>query len=634
MKGSPGTVLHLTESSDARNGVGNDTIFHSSMPHVFITDEWVIPLTNMEPRWSSSVTQGNVVTPDNWLPQMKVGDIPLGAITALRDKTAVILTEVEYTLNGKTYRSIVNGWDINAEVGSAEASDYYDGWMYYYDYWACSSIRMGLSHKVAFGNGGSKGNIRNGIFSQDSYGFQYFRMAGYAEYSRENDARNNLWRSGYNTPWGNSFFKVETNKFPKMSYYGGSYNTVGVLPRALDCGFMENNSHRDGNNYNDYIKTLQSNNAGSSYNKRTWSSVSPSTMGTVSGWHGTRDAWYGNTGVYSGIVYTKVILKKLNLSYNGSAYSLQGVVPLTGEIRLDRNNFIVGGVNLKSLSATMLHQVNPTNKNRVGYNMLYCNYSMDTNLTTASKPVFPAVGMTTTGEVSVVNSTNAGVIARTGDNYIGTLTTRSSTGWVITSNSIADQGGVIWGGGSALPLRLLPNSTRSVTFGGTDIQFPNSQNKATVVATVDLGLPANRPSTIICNLSTTDIRLWLPNNIWYLPVSGNLAHTLQVDNVTPDTSVRGDHSIYVLPVNKYVPIMCTHTAGIDIGWRDYTSSAFSANTMDTTTLWLKNLGNGKVEVSLSNRLEMLAVRGGSASISNYSTKLYLPKFTLAIARLT
>ncbi|QPB12143.1 hypothetical protein [Providencia phage PSTCR5] len=616
-KGSPGTVLHLTESSDARNGVGNDTIFHSSMPHVFITDEWTIPLTNFD---ASAV--GDTYGGWNILGKYKVGSLPAGAINAIKNSSTVTLIEVFYTVNGKEYSKVINGHSITSSFDTGDAWDDWDGRMDFHDYDLHVTMRPGIGVHVGFFVGNKSTDIRQATLDQDSFGINTMRIGGDSEANSFNVARDRLWRCGYN----NSFVTIDTSKFYRVGFYGGTYSGILVPPFnnliGAPRGALANASQK-------FEKDMQHYSDRDRY-ANWW--LNHRKLGTISGttkWHGNRNASYMELWDYPTVTFTKIIIRKLNLTYNvNSGYSLTNIVPLTGEIKLDRNDFKVGGVSIKTLAAKMLHQINPSTTGS-GYTYMYANPSYDGNGLPNMRSAMPLLGVASDRSINTTSGSSMVSLAPNQHNFLGIQDMKNSgNGWVITPDSIGTQTRTIWGKGGSMALKLLPGATKRVTFGGSEIALANPESK--VIATVALGLATNRSSTIIMNLNTTDVRVWLPNEAYYARVGGGIMKLSS--NTVPN--VGGDHSILVLPINKYVQFMEVKSYKSDSGWADFSDPVVNA-WLTNIAFWFRNLGNGNVEISVSHRgAPMPGKKGGNGQSLNANPKFHVPAYTMSIAALS
>lgn len=149
-KGSPNAFLHLTKSSDARNGVTDDTIFHSAMPHIFVDEEYEAVLnpvrqTNFTYRhdaiadnlWGGGDFKETTNLPisPNWkaiYSSTGMANVPAKVSQYMRDSSKVILTVVEYkdTNTGKTYSKIVSGNTSKSEILIGDSTNYRpDSWL-------------------------------------------------------------------------------------------------------------------------------------------------------------------------------------------------------------------------------------------------------------------------------------------------------------------------------------------------------------------------------------------------------------------------------------------------------------------------------------------------------------------------
>lgn len=140
-KGSPGAFLHLTEQSDARGGVTEDTIFHSSMPHIFVAEEYESNLnpvrqtghrTLNEPYYNylgiGAVERTGQRLPNDYVNTYKhsaIGTVPDKVAQYLKDGNRVVVTVVDYRApDGSIHSKVVSGHTSKSEVRVKDVQSY------------------------------------------------------------------------------------------------------------------------------------------------------------------------------------------------------------------------------------------------------------------------------------------------------------------------------------------------------------------------------------------------------------------------------------------------------------------------------------------------------------------------------
>lgn len=143
-KGSPGAFLHLTEQSDSRGGVTEDTIFHSSMPHIFVAEEYESNLNpvrqngfrTMSTSYYPYITEEPVIRGNDDLPQdykdtykhSAIGTVPAKIAQYLKDGNKVVITMIDYRApDGSIHSKVASGHTTKSEIRVTDVQSYPSG---------------------------------------------------------------------------------------------------------------------------------------------------------------------------------------------------------------------------------------------------------------------------------------------------------------------------------------------------------------------------------------------------------------------------------------------------------------------------------------------------------------------------
>ncbi len=646
-KGSPGSFLHLTQTADARAGITDDTIFHSSMPYVMFEGVWETTLTNLPASATTrGITAGSTAYFDtrlvNYLPELRVGNIPAGAIAALNDPTAVVLTEIEFVIGGVTYTKIVSGVTIEAGRHNINMDGYNAAWT------TSITPRAGLDAYIGYYKGGITKDPRELIAANGSFGFETYHLRGCSNEGNGYGATE-AYQIGFN--YNNKRVYQPKSRFINTNCQGRSFDTVAIAPM---CRHSNPDMVPLANSSNKIFQTVVETWGRPPVIANRWEwgyegiripmavTFNNEFVGTGSS---TRDS-YGETSKYTNITYTKVRWYKLNLRFNiGSGFSVSNaLVPSTGEVKISGSEFVVGGKKLNTLTGGILYQVNK--KNRPNLKLMTAGNNYSSTTWTANRGVFPVSGISATGAMGYSGvDAKSTIIPNTGmaSSYLAIINPGSSTKWFCTKDTIGDQHGVIWGSGGNKALQLIPGRTAKATINSATKPISPNTNTSQMVAKIPLGLPRSGDATVVIAVTTSDYKTVLPSDSYFLSFlnrywSNNGKETfgdpkfffLPSDAPWPETKV-GDHSILNLPINKFVPFMIHRFNNMETLWWDTPSNRGRHWTL---SYWLKNAGDGSVEVHMTQKQDSeYSLYAGS--VADYFTQLFhIPALNVYVQRLT
>lgn len=643
-KGSPNAFLHLTQTADARAGITDDTIFHSDLPYIMFDGVWETTLTNLPAAASGANTSG-MINKDmvNYLPKLRVGAIPAGAIAALNDPNSVVLTEIEFTIGGVTRTKLISG--VTVEVGRQTTN--FEG---YAGKWNINILaRPGVDAHIGYYKGGVTVDPRTAIQASGSMGFETYVLEGSSNDGTGDFAPEAYYRIGYNR-WGAPFYKPSINNKVKLSTQGNNFDTVCISPMCRTAspnvwgiarpgtpsagGRVEIQVEKWGRPENtDGYLGRRIPMASTANNKFYWGGAS----------NGAEDM-YGEYSEYTGITYTKVRWYKLNLRFTmGTGFSVNRLTNLGQEIKISGSEFIVGGKKFNSVTTGILYQVN--RKTRPNLKLLAVQGAYTTPNVNVDRAVIPVSGIDANGNFasSTVDAKSTALPNTTlANSYVAVVNPNSSTKWFCTSDSIGDQYGVIWGKGADKALQLLGGRTAKVTFGDVISKIAPNNNNLVRVAKVALGLPKTGDSTVVAAITTSDFRLIMPmdayfcsdfNGYWDRPTErwGDPKYHFEPSDPNWAETLVGDYSILNLPINKYVPIMINRFSNMETLWW---STPASEGYQHTCIYWLKNAGDGSIEVYMTQRRDKKFEYLNHGIGTSYTQLFIAPKLNLYVARLS
>lgn len=683
-KGSPGAFLHLTEQSDARGAVSDDTIFHSSLPHVYIEKEWyvntgiTVPWINFGDgnRWNNTLNRNLIVDAartemNGKLGGVRLGDLPSDLVSEFGNRGSVILVEAIYSIGGQDYSKIISGLSIGSS-GHLAVEAPLSGNNHQYSIMGVLTNRCTVSCGIGVHMGFTfnSGNILRDLGAKNTMGYNsYLTAVGLKNYwiqssdgnYRRDQAYGQLLKSYWHNQFtGNAMSAINVNTetggtispyryYPRViisnrgvdSVVGGGYGfTSDIAPYMVyprDHYYKSANSY-DGTFPRSSAATLDGyrNSIGVSappYLNANDRYMFDTNDGRDSRAYGLMDFSMPRTPDinYNQIPY-RLKFTKLNISYNDSSgYSIRPQ-STSGEIRIGSGTMQVGGINFANSGLKMLYQINSSSP--MVYRRTFANYGY-TNVNHPSNNLLLA---------SEGCANSGGSIHWLGGNLnpqssytIGEAAV-SGTGWGCTPDSIFNSRGAFWSKNS-IPLTLRSNSTSRFTVGGQSGSV-NARNTTGIVKhqTINMGLSTRRPTAIIFNIKSTDPSILFNGTSWYS--IGGASNTGHHVNTSGSLSVQSNHGLIVLPIGQYVPVItCTgFTSQLYFGRSGSTHYYEPRCDFVGTVFWMYNEGNGNLSIysTHSNYANTTYSYYNNANcIASTSANLFkVPQFTLDVVKLS
>lgn len=677
-KGGTNAFLHITKGTDARGGINDGTIFHSSMPHVFIEKSWE---ANFRPvktdfskaywdslsfpganRYSRGFRDPDVVMRQRWN-LGRVADIPSDLSLELANKSNVILIEMVYDLGGKEYSTFISGISVGNTSWLQPFRDQGSGNFYVRanaGNVSCIAGGIGLTY-ASYTSTSSTEDIL-GMSAVSSYGTSNILLStqvstmfttGYDPYFHRDLI--NAWSTQiiYSNKWDPNITltQVDLSKIcpVPISPYGHNHNKVYATTAVVDSGMCTDIG--PGSRINAILDSRESpplvgsiDNGTPTLSLEKWQSGSQGYGGgrtvrgavydTDSAVSGSGNARYGylRDDRYLGTP-KKIKWHKLNLVFSTTGYSIKPnpFTTSTKGIRIGSGKMEVNGVSFMGKNAPFLFQTNPnTSELKHTNSIVFSNHHYSSN----------EIGSTTTGYQLKQSATSyAGVTVSLGGSStpsgvstISTTNLKDSTGWGCTSDSIFNSKGKIWSTDS-IPLTLRDAPTISKTFGGAKSTL-DMKDKTAILShgTLPLNLNKSRDSTVIFMVASKDPALLFTSPGYFsLGMSESVNQHIKLVN-TESLNVESPHGIITLPINRYVPIVTMR--GLSANMFDSYSRGTGQQYLFSdchhdSVVWLKNLGNGNVEIVSTHTQR----RGRFADWGNLPVYA-VPEFTLHVTKLS
>lgn len=596
-KGSPGSLLHLTEKSDARGGITDDTIFHSSLPHVFVEKEWTLNTRDFNINWNDSSVNRTMYQGewgrynqqsirDRFL-RNKIASMPADLVTMINDPGSVYLVELTYVSGGKEYRKIVSGVSSgNCTTVATNLSQHSGGGFYTAGYEGVISNFSSFAHGIG---------INIGLFTPTDSAVEIKGLVDGFGTSVACDYGYNLsdmWFNGSNSSWSRiveminqSFRRLVTSTY--TTYWGGTpsgglnignmvgeyntpyshdYNTILISHNGVDCaadkGWGARNLITVSNSSSAYlsfgphadyggIRHVSGRASRMMYvpDRGIGTPISPgydnfnNDRPPIPEWWETIQRYARETR-FSNNYPTKVTIYKLNLTYSKTTgYTVKSVAtsPAKG-IRIGSGKMEVNGVDFLNTGRKSLYQLNkPTGDHASFINGSYSSPSI------TNKSTIREYATDVSGNLLDLGGNMEPSIS----NYIG-IKELSGTGWGCTESRIFNNSGDIWSA-NRKPITMLPNSTQRVKIGG---QYGPAKNGVETV--LDHGYTGivgngNNPTTIIFSISSIDPRFIINNAGWFSCGFSNKQD--QIVRIIGEMSEQVSmHSLVTVQPGMYTPI--------------------------------------------------------------------------------
>ncbi|UXY92338.1 hypothetical protein [Proteus phage RP7] len=677
-KGGNNAFLHITNGTDAKGAINDGTIFHSSMPHVFIEKSWESMFRPLKTDWdkgywdslsypgahrySKGFRDPNVVARQRW-DLGRIADIPSDLSLELANKTNVILIEMVYELNGTEYSTFISGISIGNTSWLQPFRDQGSSNFYVRAFAgnvSCIAGGVGLTYGSYSGSSNSEDIL--GMANTSSYGTSNIYLStqvtttfttGYDPYYHRDLI--NAWSTQiiYSNKWDPEITrtKVDISKIcpVPISPYGHQHNKVFATTAVVDSGMC--NDIGPGNRINAVLDDRElpvlvgpENNGTPTSIIEQWRDGTQSYGGgrTVRGAvYDTDSAVTGNGNARYGYLRDnrylgtpkKVRWHKLNLTFGVSGYSIKPnpFTSSTKGVKIGSSKMEVNGVSFMGANAPFLFQTNPnTIALRHASDVMFSNHHYSVSEINSDASGYQLKQSATSR--SGITVSLGGTTAPSGISTISTSRLSDASGWGCNTNSIFNNRGEIWGPNS-IPLTLRDSPTISRTFGGAKSTL-DMKDKTAVIShgSLPLNVSKIRDSTVIFKIESKD-----PTILFTSPGYFSLGMSEAVDQHiglvnTGGLSVESPHGIITLPINRYVPIVSMRGLSANMfdsySRRDGQQYIFSDCHHDSV-VWLKNLGNGNVEI-ISTHTQRRGRFDDWGTLPVYA----VPEFTLHVTKLS
>lgn len=609
-----------------------NTIFHSSMPHVIITETYTVPLADAGSGYAWSIMPDQIINYHN------------------NDSNRVILTEVEFS-NGSKH--MISGMSLN--IG-AKAYGFTAGTL---NNWtteggnktnmiASADITMDVGYFPTAITGTTLQKMRDGTGCQYVFGSTsgsgqqmtpgVFLYTGGAGLFKGSDTPN----GPEPTPPATITVPSGVLRHPGLrGYVMDAIYVRGFTPNRIlyGTGGPLENANTAGGMTVDPITAF--------YSQRPMANVAmgigfvksdPSTFTYWTDKPDANDYATGPIGVnyeYLGIDPVKVTWYVTNLVYNGNGFNVTGELFTGADIFLNNNNFYVKGVNLMNTPWKFINFVQANNSpgNRPDIRNIGCNVAKPTATSGINGIANYSVPLATSSNAPAFSSGNVSELIPC---CVSIYNFQPSASWYVNSstNSIGNQWGDVWSP-TNLPLRLIAGSG-SATLSGS-INFVSGGSIQ--LATMPLGLATTRDGAIVCTMEFLDDSWISAGGIGCFnpQESLNLGGTTNDSRlrVGPNETVKKLHQILSLPINYYVPfytvkanvVNATESRSAQANpvayWVPNLPNNNAQSGSYTITYFLKNESNGNVSVW---------IHCGADNITGM--KIGLPNMKITVQRLS
>lgn len=681
-KGGTNAFLHITKGTGARGGINDGTIFHSSMPHVFIEKSWEANFRPVKTDFSKAYwnyaiwyygnqpgegfNKPNSTFKDAWN-SGRVASIPKDLQNELANKSNVIVIELVYELGGIEYSFLVNGLSIGNTSWLSPNRDQSSG---YHNY-AVSANSTNVNC-IAGGIGITYGSFVNTNTSDDIFGMARLDSFGTSNINIVTQVRDsyltgsdkwyhrdiiNAWSTVmlYSNKWDPeiTYHKTDLGKLvpTPISPYGHAHDTAFSTPVAPDMGYCRvmGPNHRiwrfmDAYStppmYDDYDNggpsiTIESGTPQNNWGFGTGRTVRGSLFDAGVDEKTSEKGAYVRYLIYKGTP-KKVRWYKLNLSFSiDRGYNIRTNAFNTTNskgVRIGSGKMEVNGVSfLGGSNKRFIFQTNPSGAaTRQVQSLIFSNHSYtDAGRASTEKGyMLKQSGVSQSYKVADLGGTSS----PSGNSVLSICDLSKGTGWGCNSTSIFNSNGELWGPNN-IPLTIRENATVTKRFGGSKGPLDMKDKTATIShGTLALGLSKSRDTTVIFNITSSDpVILFTSPGYYSLGMSESVDQHIQLVN-DKGLSVSSPHGIVTLPIGKSVPIVANNGLSTNLfenyDRRSGRERLFSDCHHDSV-VWLKNLGNGNVEIVSTHTQR----RGRFADWGNLPVYA-VPEFTLHVTKLS
>lgn len=675
-KGSPDAFLHLTtDAGDAtKDKVTDDTIFHSSLPHVFIEKEWEIPVTPFgskidwsSPKWDWTLRKdggwstkpggqlefnGTFYPPvsyldnvdgiykglDNFKDRLSNSNmfavLPKDLQDSLHDTSSVLLFQLVFDISGIEYYKYISGLTYgssgNLYMDRHQTPDGYGTFRTSGNMSLLTNLAIGVGYNIGFFNYSGADPLKDAC-NKYNYGScaykvvfkdkgEVIRSGGHAAKDKHlKEAMHYLLSCIYTSKYGSAADKINLsewiggNKVPSASSYNAVYiasntikSTVSETDGAGDIEYKVDSMFRNRNYYSYRINLSWDDKMFADHQKSSAASINRNCSFPLSTYtnkfEGKHTSSMLETIPYRELPYnkspTKLRVIKLHMGFTkDNGYFINNNPSVSDGIHIGNGIFRIKGTDFTSNKIQgMLYQLNKNGNNNRRDNAGFVNHSY-------SSTNIPSPGLFIT-ESATNNNVELHKLGGnlSPDNSFSVCSTKlEGKGWSITNKNIGDKRGIIWDNNN-IPLTLMNNATKVITFGGMSGSGIDMQDKTHTIKheTISLGLNTTRPTTVVFKLSSSDNTALINNIAWF--ALGEATDSTHHMNTEANHYMETPHSILVLPIKQYVPIISSLSTNRHFTYTDIPNSYQIYNYASTMDIcyWLYNNGDGNLSIYSSH----------------------------------
>lgn len=617
----------------------DNTLFHSSMPHVLITEEYEAQLQQRDYGYWTCAMPGRISS------------------LLANDANLVVLTEVEYYVGNTICRRMLYGGATG--VGAA---NWQSQWV---SIQIIGSRPITIPHFFgAFGTTFVASNdviADHGFFSESNPGGNVSQKllygtgrklmwSGSSTWESSQGASNTYFEGGQTVPNSPNYYFDVGHLIPPSgaqrgfdSFYikaghpriemfyrnAATGSTSNPQPPQLPAGTVGYQLHTFSNRYNG--------GGGVALDAGQAAALAPN------------DFSYTNSSVRRdgeareinyGFGFAKVRWYVTNLRYNGWGYDVT-YQPFAGNsILLSPKNFVIKDVNLMNTAFKFINLVSPGNGwNRPDMHLTSPNIYRGNVQSGLEAGDIPWNGVETGGMGA---GTWYGAGSNWGSTTLALYKFQPSASWYVNSTvpSIGNQWGDVWSPGQ-IPLRLFGNRAAVVEVSGGAFQL--SANQVTGIQNANLGLNDSRNGAVVMTIVFNDITWFLASGRGvYNPMRWNGGGSLPASQMRVtgygNSTYHIRHQILSLPVGGYVPFYVCRCGSMASYGSDGSSLADHSTGFYTVIFYIRNIGNGEVEFSCELAGNpIVSIPGGSQNDSSKVLGDYnairLPSMRITVQRL-
>lgn len=332
-----------------------------------------------------------------------------------------------------------------------------------------------------------------------------------------------------------------------------------------------------------------------------------------------------------------------NVNYNETTgtYSASNPFVASNDILLSPSNFTIKGINLGTVPWSFLTQLSSgALYNGNGRVVMGANASRDSAKNGSSSGALPIPYMSGASEAMIGGDTGDGWLVH----KLALYKFNRNNQWRVDTrnNSIGNAEGDVWSPG-VNPLKIFAGNNSVVGVGGNVL---NANVGEVLLATVNLGMNTNiRDGSVICTVQLQDTSVFTCGGYGSFVVSspkpGN-PESLGLSASTSRMRTSGGvgsvhhHIFCTLPAFRYVPVYIIRTSGYNYAntsvfppiWFNTGNGQMGNRVLECSfIIYLRNAGNGNVDIYCGT-----GRNGDSAAMGNFS--FILPNLRISVQRLT